>query len=56
MGGLTIGSVYSIFPEEMNPVALTYEKLKMSAAYSSKPTALFNSAKALSKRGEVESS
>ena len=35
-----IGLVYSMFPEAMNPVELTYEKFNMSAAYSSKPVAL----------------
>lgn len=54
-GGFGTGLVYSMFAEVKNPVEATSVKLKISAAYSSKPTALFNSEKALS-RGDVESS
>lgn len=56
VSGFGTGLVYSMFAEAMNPVGATYEKLKISAAYSSKSTALFNSAKALSREGDVESS
>lgn len=56
VGGLVTGLVYSMFAETMNPKELTYEKLKMSAAYSSKSMALFKLAKALSSCGDVESS
>ena len=55
MGGLITGRVYSIFAEARNPAGFTYEKLKIRAAYSSKPTAWFRPAKAVRSWGEAES-